>query len=221
MRKTSYKEVLDILNQNKTNKTIYDEVLEMLEQNKEVELYRFRYSMPGTLDVYTNKVYTAEDGEKITKSKILTSVSGSKFALFKIKCVGIASIKGKSYIVREYPTYDMLSFDEINKYSFSIMEAIDKIATDKSYSYLLGEDDILYELTDVEKNKNGIELLLSNGLISKLEDFNELENEKRNLFFLKPRHTKDITIIQNTKKKSVFPEAPSHPRHNDYPKKKQ
>lgn len=162
------------------NKSIYEEVLEMLKQNKEVELYEFRFLMSGKLNFSADKVYKAEDGEKITRSAILASVIGVKYKLDKIKCIGTALIKGKSFIVKEHLTYERdepistLYFDDINKYSFSITEAMKEKATSKSHLYFLGKDGSLYRFKNEAKNKDAIELLLSNGLISKLEDFKEV-----------------------------------------------
>ena len=163
------------------SKLIYDEVVEKLKQIKEVELYRFVFTESGKLDFYTTKVYKAEDGDKITRSAVLASVFGTKYRLDKIKCVGTALIKGESYIVREYinfdnePTYD-LYYGDINGYSFSITEAMKEKSNDKSYLYFVGKDGSLIGFRDEAKNKDAIELLLSKGLLTKLEDFKE-ENE--------------------------------------------
>ena len=163
------------------SKSIYDKVVEKLKQNEEVELYRFVFTESGKLDFYTTKVYKAEDGDKITRSAVLASVFGTKYRLDKIKCVGTALIKGESYIVREYinfdnePTYD-LYYGDINGYSFSITEAMKEKSNDKSYLYFVGKDGSLIGFRDEAKNKDAIELLLSKGLLTKLEDFKE-ENE--------------------------------------------
>lgn len=169
------------------SKSIYDKVVEMLKQNEEVELYRFVFTESGKLDFYTGKVYTAEDGDKITRSAVLASVFGDKYRLEKIKVIGTALIKGESYIVREYinfdnePTYD-LYYGDIKGFSFSITEAMKEKSNDKSYLYFLGKDGSLYKFRNEKKNKDDIELLLSKGLISKLEDFKEvIENEQINL----------------------------------------
>lgn len=157
-------------------KTIYEEVLETLNQNKEVELYRFRYLTSGVLDFYTDKVYTAEDGEKITRSTVLASIFGVKYRLDKVKYIGTAFVRGQSFIVRDNLIYDFLSFDDINEYSFSITEAMMKERVE-THLYFLGKDGSLYAFANEEKNKKTIELLLSKGLISKWEDFKEVENE--------------------------------------------
>ena len=159
------------------SKTIYDKVLEKLKENKEVDLYRFVFEMTGDLKFYTNKVYTAEDGDKIKRTVVLTSIFGVKYGLDKIKCVGTALIKGETYIVREYLNehneliYD-LYYGDISQYSFSITEAIMK-KRDGNRLYFLGKNGYLYEFRKDEKNKDSIELLLSKGLISKIEDFKE------------------------------------------------
>ncbi len=155
-------------------KSIYDQVIEMLKKNKEVELYKFDFSMSGKLDFYTDKVYKAEDGEKITRSVVLASVIGIKYRVDKIKCIGTALIRGESFIVKEYINdYDepiaTLYYGDINEYSFSITEAMKEKANDKSYLYFLGKDESLYAFRNEERNKDDIELLLSKGLISKLE----------------------------------------------------
>ena len=160
-------------------KLIYDKVVEMLKQNEEVELYRFVFTESGKLDFYTDKVYKAEDGDKITRSAVLASVFGTKYRLDKIKCVGTALIKGESYIVREYinfdnePTYD-LYYGDIKGYSFSITEAMKERASSDSDLYFLGKNGSLYAFNNEERYKDDIELLLSKGLISRLEDFKEL-----------------------------------------------
>lgn len=161
------------------SKTIYDKVLEKLKENKEVELYRFVFEMYDDLNFYTNKVYTAEDGDKIKRTAVLTSIFGLKYRLEKIKLVGTALIKGKTYVVREYLNehneliYD-LYYGDISQHSFSITEAMmKKITNNKSYLYFLGKDGYLYEFAKDETNKDKIELLLSKGLISKIEDFKE------------------------------------------------
>jgi|SRR5690554_3432031 len=165
-------------------KSIYDEVLEMLKKNKEVELYKFDFLSSGELYFYTEKVYKAEDGEKITRRVALASIFGVKYRLEKIKCVGTALIKGESFIVKEVPTDDgcgyeykcTLTYYDINEYSFSITEAMMKEkASDKDYLYFVGKDGWLYKFNNVEENKKIIELLLSKGLISKSEDFKEIE----------------------------------------------
>ena len=163
-------------------KSIYEEVVEMLKQNEEVELYRFDYIESGKLDFYTGKVYTAEDGDKITRSTVLASVFGAKYRLDEIKFVGTALVKGESCLVEEYinfdnePTYD-LYYGDINGYSFSITEAMKERASSDSDLYFLGKNGSLYAFSNEERYKDDIELLLSKGLISKLEDFKELENE--------------------------------------------
>lgn len=166
------------------SKTIYDKVLEKLKENKEVILYRFVFEKSGDLNFYTNKVYTAEDGDKIKKTVVLTSIYGHKYRLDKIKLVGTVLIRGETYIVREYLNehneliYD-LYYGDIIQHSFSITEAMEKITNNKSYLYFLGKDGCLYApIENYEKNKinkDSIELLLSKGLISKIEDFKEIE----------------------------------------------
>ena len=156
-------------------KSIYDQVVEMLKKNKEVELYKFVFKMSGKLDFYTDKVYKAEDGEKITRSVTLASVTGVKYRLDKIKCIGTALVRGESFLVGEYlndyvEPIATLYFGDINEYSFSITEAMKERANDKSYLYFLGKDGSLLGFSNEEKNKDDIELLLSKGLISKLED---------------------------------------------------
>lgn len=157
-------------------KSIYEQVVERLKKNKEVELYKFAFIMSGKLDFYTDKVYKAEDGEKITRQANLASVIGVKYRLDKIKFIGTALIRGKSFLVTEYlDDYDgepiaTLYFGDINEYSFSITEAMKERANDKSYLYFLGKDGSLLGLSNEIKNKDDIELLLSKGLISKLED---------------------------------------------------
>jgi hypothetical protein len=166
-------------------KSIYDKVVEMLKQNKEVELYRFVFTESGKLDFYTDKVYTAEDGDKITRSTVLASVFGVKYRLEKIKLIGTALVKGESYLVKEYinfdnePTYD-LYYGDIKGYSFSITEAMKERASSDSDLYFLGKNGSLYRFSNEEKNKADIELLLSKGLISRLEDFKE-NNYERNI----------------------------------------
>ncbi len=161
-------------------KSIYDEVVEKLKQYEEVELYKFVFTESGKLDFYTGKVYTAEDGDKITRSVVLASVFGSKYRLDKIKFVGTALVKGGSYLVEKYinfdnePTYD-LYYGDINGYSFSITEAMKERASSDSDLYFLGKDGSLYAFENEAKNKDDIELLLTKGLISKLEDFKEIE----------------------------------------------
>lgn len=158
------------------SKTIYDKVLEKLKENKEVELYRFVYMNSGDFKFYIEKVYTAEDGEKIVRSSVLASIFGYKYRLDEIKCVGTALINGESYIVKEVPTFEnglgyeyecILTYDEISQYSFSIKEAIMK-ERDENRLYFLGKDGYLYVVTHYEENKDSIELLLSKGLISKI-----------------------------------------------------
>lgn len=170
------------------SKSIYEEVVEMLKQNEEVELYRFDFTQSGKLDFYTDKVYKAEDGDKITRSVVLASVFGIKYRLEKIKCIGTALIRGESFLVREhlngYEPIATLYYGDINEYSFSITEATKERASDKSYLCFLGKDGSLYEFRNEEKNKDGIELLLSKGLISKLEDFKEWEKWELKLKFL-------------------------------------
>ncbi|MCK9482096.1 MAG: hypothetical protein M0R38_10110 [Bacteroidia bacterium] len=156
-------------------KSTYEQVAEMLKKNKEVELYKFVFTMSGKLDFYTDKVYKAEDGEKITRQVTLASVMGVKYRLDKIKCIGTAVVRGKSFLVKEdLDDYDepveTLYFGDINEYSFSITEAMKEISNDKSKLYFLGKDGSLLGLSNEAKNKDGIELLLSKGLISKLED---------------------------------------------------
>src|SRR5690606_26362984 len=110
------------------SKSIYEELLEMLKQNKEVELYKadyFVFTKSGKVDFYIDKVYTAEDGEKITRSVVLASVFGVKYKLDKIKCIGTALIRGEPFIVEEHLNdYDdpiaTLYYGDINEYSFSI-----------------------------------------------------------------------------------------------------
>ena len=160
-------------------KSIYKEVVEKLKKNKEVELYRFAFTESGSLDFYTDKVYTAEDGDKITRRVVLASIFGTKYRLEKIKCVGTALVRGETYIVEErlndcYDPIETLYYGDINQYSFSITEAMKEIANDKSYLYFLGKGGSLYKFRNEEKNKDDIELLLSKGLISKLEDFKEV-----------------------------------------------
>ena len=163
-------------------KSIYEEVVEMLKQNEGVELYKFHYTESGKLDFYTDKVFKAEDGEKITRSVVLASVFGVRYRLEKIKFIGTALVKGKSLLVKEYlndyyqPTAG-LYYGDINKYSFSITEAMKERADRDSDLYFVGKDGSLYAFENEAKNKDDIELLLSKGLISKLEDFKELENE--------------------------------------------
>ena len=160
-------------------KSIYEEVIEMLKKNKEVELYKFVYTESGNLNFYTEKVYTAEDGEKITRKVVLASIFGVKYRLDKIKFVGTALIKGESCLVKEYinfdnePTYD-LYYGDINGYSFSITEAMMKERVE-THLYFLGKDGSLYAFANKEEIKDDIELLLSKGLITKWEDFKELE----------------------------------------------
>ena len=166
------------------SKSIYEEVLEMLKQNKEVELYRFVFAMSGNLDFYTDKVYKAEDGDKITRRVVLASVFGTRYRLEKIKFIGTALIKGESCLVKETlnfdnePTYD-LYYGDINQYSFSISEAMKEKSNDKSKLYFLGKDGSLIGFRNEAENKDAIELLLSKGLITKSEDFKE-ENENEN-----------------------------------------
>jgi len=160
------------------SKTNFDQVLEMLKKNKEVELYRFVYTESGNLKFYTDKVYTAEDCDKITRKVVLTSIFGVKYRLNKIKFVGTALIKGKSYLVEEYLDYNneltnAFYYGDINGYSFSITEAMKEIANRESHLYFLGKDGSLYVFANEEKNKDDIELLLSKGLISRAEDFKE------------------------------------------------
>ena len=50
---------------------------------------------------------------------------------------------------------------------------MNEIANDKSYLYFLGKDGSLIKFRNEAENKDDIELLLSKGLISKLEDFKE------------------------------------------------
>src|SRR5690554_3750683 len=156
------------------SKTIYDEVLEKLKENKEVELYKFVFTNSGKLDFYTEKVYKAEDGEKITRWVVLTSVFGIRYRLEKIKFVGTALIKGESYLVKEYlnehnKLINAFYYGDINQYSFSITEAMKERASDESYLYFLGKDGSLYAFKKDEESKDKIELLLSKGSISKLE----------------------------------------------------
>ena len=166
-------------------KSIYEEVVEKLKRNKEVELYRFDFTESGNLDFYTDKVYKAEDDEKITRSVVLTSVFGIKYRLEKIKFIGTALIKGEPCLVKETlnydnePTYDLYYGDinHINQYSFSITEAMKEKSNDKSHLYFLGKDRSLIRFRNEAENKDDIELLLSKGLITKLEDFKEVENE--------------------------------------------
>lgn len=160
------------------SKSIYDQVVvEMLTRNKEVELYKFDFTESGKLDFYTDKVFKAEDGEKITRSVVLTSVFGVKYRLDKIKCIGTALIRGESVLVREYlngyDTIATLYYGDINEYSFSITEAMKEKSNDKSKLYFLGKGGGLYKFSNEERYKDDIELLLSKGLISKLEDFKE------------------------------------------------
>ena len=163
------------------SKSIYEKVVEMLKQNEEVELYRFVFTESGKLDFYTGKVYTAEDGDKITRSAVLASVFGVKYRLEKIKLIGTALVKGESLLVKEYLSYDYdepvadLYYGDIKGYSFSITEAMKEKSNDKSYLYFLGKNGSLYRFRNEKKNKDDIELLLSKGLISKLEDFKEIE----------------------------------------------
>ena len=160
------------------SKTNFNQVLEMLKKNKEVELYKFTFTESGKFDFYTKKVYTAEDGEEIKCSVVLASVFGVIYRLDKIKFVGTALIKWKSYLVKEYlnfdnePTYD-LYYGDINQYSLSITEAMKEITSSKSYLYFLGKDGSLYAFANEEENKDAVELLLSKGLISRAEDFTE------------------------------------------------
>src|SRR5690554_2613868 len=131
-------------------KSIYDEVVEKLKKNKEVELYKYDFTSSGKLDFYTEKVYIAEDGEKITSKGILASVFGVKYRLEKIKCVGTALIRGEPYIVKEYlndygfESTSNLSFDYYKEYSLSITEAMKEIASNESCLYFLGKDGYLY-----------------------------------------------------------------------------
>ena len=165
-------------------KSIYDQVVEMLKKNKEVELYKFHYTESGKLDFYTDKVFKAEDGDKITRSVVLASVFGVKYRLEKIKFIGTALVRGESFLVTEYlDDYDgepiaTLYFGDINEYSFSITEAMKERANDESNLYFLEKDGSLLGFRNEKKNKDDIELLLSKGLISKLEDFKELEKGK-------------------------------------------
>ena len=161
------------------SKTIYEEVVEKLKENKEVELYRFAHDESGVLDFYIEKVYTSEDGDKIKRTVVLTSIFGSKYRLDKIKLVGTALIKGETYIVREYLNehnefiYD-LYYGDIRQFSFSITEAIMK-KRDENRLYFLGKKGHLYAFRKDEESKDKIELLLSKGLINNIEDFKELE----------------------------------------------
>ena len=163
------------------SRVIYEEVVEKLKQIKEVELYRFVFTESGKLDFYTDKVYKAEDGDKITRRVVLASVFGSKYRLEKIKIIGTALVKGESLLVKEYLSYDYdeptadLYYGDINGYSFSITEAMKEITNSKSYLYFLGKDGSLYAFSNEERYKDDIELLLSKGLISRLEDFKEIE----------------------------------------------
>lgn len=166
-------------------KSIYDKVVEMLKQNEEVELYRFDYIESGKLDFYTDKVFKAEDGEKITRSVVLASVFGVKYRLEKIKFIGTALVKGESFLVKEYLNdyYEpvaALYYGDIKRYSFSITEAMKERASSDSDLYFLGKNGSLYAFSNEERYKDDIELLLTKGLISKLEDFKELEKERRN-----------------------------------------
>ena len=100
-------------------KSIYDQVVEKLKKNKEVELYKFVFSVSGNLDFYTDKVYTAEDGDKITRRVVLASIFGTKYRLEKIKCVGTALVRGETYIVEErlndcYDPIETLYYGDIN-----------------------------------------------------------------------------------------------------------
>ena len=156
-------------------KSIYEQVVEMLKKNKEVELYKFVFTMSGKLDFYADKVYKAEDGEKITRQVTLASVMGVKYRLDKIKFIGTALVRGKSFLVKEHlndygEPIETLYFGDINEYSFSITEAMKERANDKSELYFLGKDGSLLGFRNEAKNKDDIELLLSKGLISKLED---------------------------------------------------
>jgi len=156
-------------------KSIYEQVVEMLKKNKEVELYKFVFTMSGKLDFYIDKVYKAEDGEKITRKTTLASVMGVKYRLDKIKCIGTAVVRGESFLVKENlndynEPIETLYFGDINEYSFSITEAIKRVANDESELYFLGKDGSLLGFRNEAKNKDDIELLLSKGLISKLED---------------------------------------------------
>jgi len=160
-------------------KSIYDEVLEKLKENKEVKLYRFVFEKADDLNFYTNKVYIAEDGDEIKRTVVLTRIFGFKYRLDKIKLVGTALIKGETYIVREYLNehneliYD-LYYGDISQHSFSITEAIMKERYGNRL-YFLGKDGSLYAFKKDEESKDKIELLLSKGSISKLEDFKEIE----------------------------------------------
>lgn len=161
-------------------KSFYDKVVEMLKQNEEVELYKFVFTESGKLDFYTDKVYTAEDGDKITRLVVLASVFGVKYRLEKIKCIGTALVKGKSFLIREslndyYEPVANLYYGDIKGYSFSITEAMKERASSDSDLYFLGKNGILYAFSNEERYKDDIELLLSKGLISKLEDFKEKE----------------------------------------------
>ena len=156
-------------------KSIYEQVVEMLKKNKEVELYKFVFTTSGKLDFYIDKVYKAEDGEKITRKATLASVMGVKYRLDKIKCIGTAVVRGESFLVKENlndynEPIETLYFGDINEYSFSITEAIKRVANDESELYFLGKDGSLLGFRNEAKNKDDIELLLSKGLISKLED---------------------------------------------------
>ena len=162
------------------SKSIYEKVVEMLKQNEEVELYKFVSTESGKLNFYTDKVFKAEDGEKITRSVTLTSVFGSKYRLEKIKFIGTALIKGEAFLVKEslddyYDAIATLFVNDINEYSFSITEARKKIPNDKSSLFFLGKGGGLYKFSNEKRYKDDIELLLSKGLISKLEDFKEKE----------------------------------------------
>jgi hypothetical protein len=156
-------------------KSIYEQVVEMLKKNKEVELYKFVFTMSGKLNFYAYKVFKAEDGEKITRQVTLARVMGVKYRLDKIKCIGTAVVRGESFLVKEdldddNEPIETLYFGDINEYSFSIKEAMKERANDKSKLYFLGKDGSLLGFSNEEKNKDDIELLLSKGLISKLED---------------------------------------------------
>lgn len=159
--------------------TIYDKVLEKLKKNKEVELYRFVFVRSGDLEFYTEKTYTAEDGDKIKRTVVLTSIFGLKYRLEKINIIGTALIRGEPFLLKSYQNdYGLdsilhLSPDYISQYSFSIKEAMERQRID-IHSYFLGKDGSLYEFEKDEESKGKIELLLSKGLISKIEDYNRL-----------------------------------------------
>lgn len=156
------------------------ELLIKLKELKEIKLYKYNFSMSGALNFYIIKKYKSDDGEEIERSVILTNIFGVKYILTEMHIVGTSLIREKLFLVNEYKKYDdekscgFVDVDIVKEYSFSKLEAMNKIAKNGDKLYFVDKSGNLYGFYNNDENKKSIELLISNGLIT---EFNGKEKE--------------------------------------------